>query len=290
MYKLVTLEKKEYEIICIDDGSTDNSGRIADEYTDPRFRVFHTANKGVSAARNLGIDKARGEWIMFVDSDDWVREDFCSLPYDSAVRYDADLVIFQIRLKKNRWMGNKKIDKPQGLISRETAVEHGESAVCNKLFRRRLFDTVRFPEGKIYEDVLTTHKIIYNAHRIVMLRDVLYYYVTRSESISHDQTFDHQKIRFLCAMARDKDLTGYGCPSQYRLPPVWHFAICFMIRVEPCSDPVYKQADEIVDSIRGLPRSLSLQARMLLLLWKIDKRLFHYICRLSGKKIREYSK
>ena len=88
---------KQIEVICIDDGSTDGSGKIADEYVSeefPIFRVIHTENRGLSAARNRGIDESRADWLMFVDSDDWVDRDFCRVPYETAVRENADLVIF----------------------------------------------------------------------------------------------------------------------------------------------------------------------------------------------------
>ena len=96
---------KEIEVICIDDGSTDESGRIADEYKSnnfPVFRVIHTDNRGLSAARNRGIDEARADWLMFVDSDDWVDERFCEIPYKAAIKNRADMVIF------NHYIANEK--------------------------------------------------------------------------------------------------------------------------------------------------------------------------------------
>ena len=87
---------KEIEIVMIDDGSTDGSGAIADEYVSssfPIFRVIHTANGGVSAARNRGIDEARGEWIMFVDGDDWIDADMCEQMLEPGVRENVDLVM-----------------------------------------------------------------------------------------------------------------------------------------------------------------------------------------------------
>ena len=103
------------EFIVIDDGSTDNSRIIIDEYCkDPRFHCFHTNNRGLSAARNLGIEKAHGEWLMFVDGDDWVEPDFCRAPYRAAMDYEADLIIFQSFLeKKNK---TRKIGKLNSIM------------------------------------------------------------------------------------------------------------------------------------------------------------------------------
>ena len=84
---------KDVEFILIDDGSTDNSGKIADQYSsDPRFHIFHTENRGLSAARNYGIDQSHGEYLMFVDGDDWVAPDYCRIPYETAITNNADLV------------------------------------------------------------------------------------------------------------------------------------------------------------------------------------------------------
>ena len=88
---------KQIEVICIDDGSTDESGEIAEEYESqnwPLFRILHTDNQGLSAARNRGLDEAKSQWLMFVDSDDWVEPEFCEMPYKTAIEYQADLVIF----------------------------------------------------------------------------------------------------------------------------------------------------------------------------------------------------
>jgi glycosyltransferase involved in cell wall biosynthesis len=88
---------EEVEIIVIDDGSTDRSGAIADLYAEQYeyFKVFHTDNRGLSAARNYGIERSKGDYIMFVDSDDWVSSSFVEVPYRTAISVNADMVIFQ---------------------------------------------------------------------------------------------------------------------------------------------------------------------------------------------------
>lgn len=78
---------EDMEFILIDDGSTDSSGRIADHAGDPRFRVFHTENRGYGAAINYGLEQARGEWTMLVDGDDWVEPGFCDIPLKAAQEF-----------------------------------------------------------------------------------------------------------------------------------------------------------------------------------------------------------
>ncbi len=128
---------KEIEVICIDDGSTDRSGAIADEFNNdcgwPIFRVIHTNNRGLSTARNRGIKEARADWLMFVDSDDWVSEDFCRIPYVTAIETKADLVIFRcFRVSMlGRIRKSKRPVKPKGIWDEITAHEYGGAGAWN---------------------------------------------------------------------------------------------------------------------------------------------------------------
>lgn len=139
---------KEIEVICIDDGSTDDSGRIADDYVSeafPIFRVFYTENRGLSAARNTGIDEAKSDWIMFVDSDDWVSPGFCRIPYEVAVVYNADMVIFDHYIVKQKGKPRRvKTDQiASGIVTANSAIRN--SGAWNKIYRRSLFDDIRYP-------------------------------------------------------------------------------------------------------------------------------------------------
>ena len=135
---LVNQTMKQIEVICIDDGSTDDSGKIADEYESsefPIFRVIHTDNRGLSAARNRGLDEARAEWIMFVDSDDWVDKDFCEVPYKAAKMHNADMVVFNTTQVTEK--GRKKYVKRRDIADRytdaESLIDEGNTVVWNKL-------------------------------------------------------------------------------------------------------------------------------------------------------------
>ena len=117
---------EEVEFLLIDDGSPDRCGKICDEYTlkDPRFIVFHKENGGLSTARNYGIDKARGEYLLFVDSDDWVAPDFCKTSYELAAHNNADVVIFMHQIvKESRFLPVKTKHLKEGLkTQKETAL------------------------------------------------------------------------------------------------------------------------------------------------------------------------
>ena len=216
---LVNQTMKEIEVICIDDGSTDVSGRIADEYVSdkfPIFQVIHTGNRGLSAARNRGIDEAKAEWIMFVYSDDWVSPNFCRLPYEAAMKYDADLVCFRAYrvMRFGRIKRSKKTNTPTGLVDEMTAHEFAGWTSWNKLFKRGLFKEIRFPERHVYEDLATAHRFVNKARKIVLIPDRLYYYVDREGSISRTHTATFQRNGFVSALDRYEFLIGRGYPPE----------------------------------------------------------------------------
>ena len=277
------------EFILIDDGSTDKSSRIADTYakTDNRFSVHHTANHGLSAARNLGIEKAKGDWLMFVDSDDYVEPDFCDTPYQAALREGADLVIFRYSrqaVSQKNFVSGSRLPVVSGIVDAETALRYGTAVVWNKLYRRELFDAIRYPEGRVYEDVATTHKLIFAAKRILMLPDVLYISVPRKDSITHTHSSKNAGDAFLASLERGEYLKSHGCAEDLYLPSEWSRSLGFLARLEPGDDPLFQQAEAVADSIPGIPPQLTRKKKLMLLVWKLDKRLFHIACRLLGKK------
>ncbi len=273
---------QDAEFLLVDDGSTDSSGEIADRYPekDSRFRVFHTENQGLSAARNFGISRSKGEWLMFVDSDDWVAPGFCEIPYQAADRENAELVIFRSAMVKNGRKHEKRTKgRPCGLIDSETATFYGGVVVWNKLYKRYLFDTIHFPEGRVFEDKAITHKILHSAKRIIMISDILYYHVYRRNSISHARSESYKRDSFLFALQRYEDLKSYGYDLQEPEEMLWFSALAFMARTESIDNHEYIKAANIVDSIIGIPAKLRWQGKILLIIWKINKNWFHYICK-----------
>ena len=280
----------DVEFILIDDGSTDQCGEIAEDYAaaDPRFCVYQTANHGLSAARNLGIEKARGKWLMFVDPDDYVTPDFLEKPYQAALREEADLVIFQWSVVGGRGsVAHGKESFGSGIVDAETAVRYGASYAWNKLYRRELFGAIRYPEGRVFEDVATTHKLIFAAERILMLSDVLYYHVHRKDSISHTRSAKNSRDLFLAQLERAEYLKSRGCAETLYQPDVWSRALTLLALAEPDDDPLFRQAEAVADSISGIPPQLKRIKKLMLLIWKLDKRLFHLACRLLGQKAHE---
>lgn len=182
------------EVILVNDGSTDDSGSICDTYAqkDSRVRVIHKENGGLSSARNAGMDAATGEYITFVDSDDWIEADGYEHLLDVMERYQVKLVCG----------GNYDVDggtgeKTLGLCPKKEEVITAEefvgrmflwdgfdSSACDKLYHRSLLETFRYPEGKVCEDVAVTYKIVLQTDRAALSDRPFYFYYHRPGSIT----------------------------------------------------------------------------------------------------------
>ena len=180
---------RDLEIILIDDGSPDACGIICDEYAkaDKRIRVVHTENHGLSAARNLGRREAKGEYIGFVDSDDWIEPDMYEVLFEKAVESNADIC------ECNFWFGTTEMEYAN-LVD---AVYRGDESldalfdnrIChvawNKIYKRELFDSVSFPEGRNIEDISIMHLLIDRANTVAVVSDKKYHYRQRKDSIKN---------------------------------------------------------------------------------------------------------
>lgn len=185
------------EVIIIDDGSNDGSEEICDEFSsiDGRFIVIHQDNKGLSAARNCGIELAKGEYILFVDSDDYIKEDLCEKTYKYAITHESDLIRFfyQEDTKQGIRFLKKQSSLPEGIIENDVdklKVAYTSGAMVWKfLIKRSLFknNELRFPLNVIYEDMDFTTKLALSAERMFVLHECLYTYRIRIGSLSWAQ-------------------------------------------------------------------------------------------------------
>ena len=177
------------EIILVDDGSPDQCPKICDYWAskDSRIKVVHKKNGGLSDARNAGLDIAKGEYISFIDSDDWVALDMYEIMLKAMKEENADICACGI-------MGcyqNKNVPMPirpivgdsKSIFSMLYSDALYPVATWNKLYKRKCWLDLRFPEGKICEDAFTTYKLIAHANCIVQIEDILYFYRIRSNSI-----------------------------------------------------------------------------------------------------------
>ena len=182
------------EVILVDDGSKDDSGRICDEFAvkDPRVRVIHKENGGLSSARNVGIDSASGEYITFVDSDDWIEADGYEHLMDLMERYQVKLVCGG-NYNVDGVTGQRTFalcpDKEEVLTSEEFVRrmflwQGFDSSACDKIYHRSLLETFRYPEGKVCEDVAVTYKIVFGTDRAALSDRPFYNYFHREGSIT----------------------------------------------------------------------------------------------------------
>jgi glycosyltransferase involved in cell wall biosynthesis len=180
---------KNLEIILIDDGSTDGTGAICDEYAqkDSRITVIHQQNAGLSAARNVGIERSEGEWIAFLDSDDWVEPQMYEILLKVAQENDADISTCKSRkcyLGENEPLaqddGQVTVLTTDDIIAGLRTQEKVRFEVWNKLWRRSLIDNVRFKVGQIYEDVYFDRTLFFKANKMVFINTTLHnYLITR---------------------------------------------------------------------------------------------------------------
>ena len=188
----------DMEVILVDDGSTDNSGALCDQYVKKYsiVKVIHQKNAGLSAARNTGIEAAKGEFITFVDSDDMLADGFISTALELAKTYQADFIAFShVRCEaETQWpmkcpsqsedckprVYDERVQKMQKFL---IGTEIGTTAWA-KVYRRELFETIRYPVGKYHEDVFTTYKVVDKANRVVTLSQVGYLYRKSPNSIT----------------------------------------------------------------------------------------------------------
>lgn len=182
------------EILLVDDGSNDGSEKICDEYEkiDSRIRVIHKKNGGPSEARNTAIEQAKGEYIAFVDGDDWIDENMYENMYYAMKSSDAELAVCAYKTVSQKHISDPtnntiiyfETDEALESFIREEEDVCIQNAAWNKLFKKELLRELRFPVGKLYEEIVFTTKLLHEAKKVVYLNQGYYNYVTdRSGSI-----------------------------------------------------------------------------------------------------------
>lgn len=280
---------KEIEIIVIDDGSTDNSGSICDCYSikDRRFTVIHKKHEGLAAARNEGIEKAKADYIMFVDSDDWVEPEFCEEPFCVAEASGAELVLFQS--KKHGNMGKKHVKSFQreGIAAKADVLTKlwlltGESP-WNKMYHRKLFDEIRYPVGRLCEDSAVTYRLVYKANTIVLLNKCLYHYHRyRPGSISSNRSVELMQDYFSFEFKRIDDLKRWGYDymhEQARIAVSYLAIIGRNMELSERCDKILREYNHFKES------SLFFRHKFMIHMYRISPRIFDIVSILTRKRI-----
>lgn len=193
---------QDLEIILVDDGSTDSSGQLCDNWgtKDRRIKVLHKENGGLSDARNTGLAVSSGDYIGFVDSDDWIEPDMYQDMLDNMQRTGADLAVTGInRIYDNGYNLNQFVHKNVECFNGDEIVKKYleqncfSTAAWDKLYKKDLLKNRRFPVGKLYEDAPVIYDILKNINKIVVIGKPQYHYFQRANSIC-GQSFSANKM------------------------------------------------------------------------------------------------
>lgn len=282
------------EFLLIDDGSPDNSGHICEEYADmdSRFKVFHKANGGLSSARNYGIAKARGEYLMFVDSDDWVSPDFCAIAFSLVKDKDVELAMFAHQhVNESTVLLSSKTNLEEGFKTWQEGIElmlsgYGVYA-WNKIYKRTLFDGINYPEGRLFEDQPVTWQLIYKANKIYCTNHVLYYYFMRSNSIIHQRSVKAIRDKFEMKLRLYDGLEGKGYSSTLLEQRKKESALYFVVSMNPeFNDVTYDRARLILQNKPAVPVKLDWKRRFLINMFLRHKKLFDFVCSVPGRRVK----
>ena len=248
---------KNLQIILVDDGSTDNSGKICDDFKlkDTRIEVIHKTNGGLSDARNAGLKITRGDYIGFVDSDDFIETDMYETLYNLIENNNSDISIVSfyeiyngkvIGVRDSRELLNlSKIEAMKELLI-DTRIQ---SYAWNKLFKRSLFENLEFPVNKNFEDIATTLLLFEGANKVTLFEEPKYNYLRRDDSIVGVRNFKtykdyldviYDKYLYLDGKYEELDLyNGYN----YIINMIWVYTIIVAFDIEDVYEFYEKQFD-----------------------------------------------
>ena len=284
------------EIICVDDGSIDESGRICDQYAvrDARIKVIHQENQGLSAARNRGLDVAEGEYIAFVDSDDYILEDMYKKMLDKLLNYNVDLCVcqWQYEFSDGRQVVKRKNIAPT-IYGRKTSLEFARFlymgnyengvvvAAWNKLYRRTLLDKIRF-EGRIHEDEAFSGRIMAKNISVYVMEEQFYVYAQNGDSLTN-KPFSANKFFSLDALAERRELfksDAFICQETELLYCNMYIEYCLRARKDgvAISHPEkYRQIFQKMFSSLRREGKVKIKFRLRMMLFSFSPSLYRFI-------------
>lgn len=201
------------EIVLVDDGSPDRSGEICDQYAerDSRIQVIHQENRGASAARNRGLDAATGDWIGFIDSDDWIDPEFYETLLQTAVEYDAEIACCGFDYNGAKMIRDEPVTVFQGreIFYQLLTRKYGASSLCNKIFRKDLKTYLRNREDiQLNEDLAASYVVCQKVERMAFANQALYHYTTRKSGCVTHYTPEDNHLAVQLAEERAEEQKG----------------------------------------------------------------------------------
>lgn len=243
----------DLEIILVDDGSLDSSGDICDEY-DLKYRflrVIHKVNGGLSDARNAGLDVAQGQYVTFIDGDDYVHPRFVESLMNTIQQTGAQIAVCT-------WQELNEGDTPRTVnvekaryktFSQQEAINtvfyQGElnHSACSRIFDTQLFHDLRFPEGALYEDLAIIYPLLRKVEKVALLKAPMYYYMHRTGSII--TTMSLRRTHVLDHLEKLEEQVTSEAPQYLPAVRSRHLSACFnMLRLMPAKDPQWQPTKE----------------------------------------------
>jgi glycosyltransferase involved in cell wall biosynthesis len=238
---ILTQSYQNLEIILVDDGSTDSSGDICDWYKkqNGRIKVIHKENGGLSSARNAGLDIADGEYIGFVDSDDWIVENMYETLLTLLISTNSDVVGCRWREVTHAHSSSAKSRKqyPFKIYEHDDILinffkDEFKSSVCSRLYKTDVIKNIRFFEGRIHEDYLFSYDVFSKCNRVLQSELALYMYYVNNVSISRNK-FKEKNLDYifvcnevLCSWEYHRWLKRSSALSSFDLPGLVCFSMC----------------------------------------------------------------
>lgn len=235
---------KDYELICIDDGSSDNSYEILKKYEKiiTNCKVIQQKNQGVATARNVGLKNVTGDYIVFIDSDDYIKPNYLERLYNESCNSNSDVVIcnFYRYFESSNLKLPVIVKKSSGVYSNHDILKSLipdnliHSYLWNKLWKKELFDNLEFPNIK-YEDISIMCYLLYKAKKVSIINDALYYYRIRKTSIVRNYSISTQNdyvksYGFIRLFLKEKDLF-HKYKLSYKLLSIKVFLVMFFINI-----------------------------------------------------------
>ena len=213
----------DYEVIVVNDGSPDESQKIIDEYKKyPIIKSYVKVNGGLSDARNYGLDRAEGEYIAFVDSDDYIRCDMLSKMYDKAKKDDLDIVVCD---SINVYPSGQEVLVHSNLHYSDDEVRNyliAAPMACTRMFKRNILDSIRFKAGIYYEDLHMCPKVVNLTKKIGFVEEGLYYYYQRENSIMKQKKFNNKLLDIFTVLQSNKDMLEKDYPLEIEYMYITH--------------------------------------------------------------------
>lgn len=279
----------DIEVLLVDDGSTDSSGKICEGFAtdDPRVSVLHIDNRGPASSRNYALDLAKGEWIMFVDSDDYIDSDLCETALKQACDNKADIVVFGFNKVYENKEKQCKIELESGEVTKELAMsllnnEFFGSYVWNRIYKKSVWNSIRMPAGCLFEDIGTQYKLFETASRLFFTDCYKYHYRQHRNSIMHKKSVRRFHDNFEQLYIRQSFFAGkYEAALSSSEEPLYRAAAGYCMYSDGNDDPnLYKTAQRLLLSKEKLPEGSRFRTEIVWYLMhknKVGFRVLHWI-------------